>query len=427
VAVLRAIGALLGFVFTIILGRTLGPAGLGAYAYAVTFVVVVAVPISNGWGTVLLKSTTTGHFDGNWGATQGLAIRGAQFAFLLVGILFALYLFLLLSAPNALLSIGITPWTIVVLASILLLDQLSGLRIAILRGLDHPFIAQAPELLVRPVALAITFLLLVWWQDGQGILMHAFVALFIAALLNTATGYVLMWWKAPPGLQAASPQFATRSWLASARPITLSSGLIVLNAYIDILILGAFVDASDIGIYRVAVQVSVVSGLAYTSLNLLASQRFALYRAAGDFSGAQATATLMSRVALSFSILLPVVLIFAGNEIVPFVFGEAFALAVGPMIVLALGQCISAATGVTQPLLLMNGLEKRVMMWTLVSVLANVFLCLIFIPRFGVMGAACSTVLAATVWNIGLWSAARKQTGIDTSFLAMPKKGGQED
>jgi O-antigen/teichoic acid export membrane protein len=112
---------------------------------------------------------------------------------------------------------------------------------------------------------------------------------------------------------------------------------------------------------------------------------------------------------------------------VPFVFGEAFALAVGPMIVLALGQCISAATGVTQPLLLMNGLEKRVMMWTLVSVLANVFLCLIFIPRFGVMGAACSTVLAATVWNIGLWSAARKQTGIDTSFLAMPKKGGQED
>ena len=134
--VLRTICAVLGFAFTIILGRTLGPAGLGAYAYAVTIVVIATVPISNGWGTVLLKSTTTGHFDGKWGATQGLAVRGAQFAFLLVAILFSIFLVLQLAAPSALLRIGITPWAIIVLASVLLLDQLSGLRIAVLRGLE---------------------------------------------------------------------------------------------------------------------------------------------------------------------------------------------------------------------------------------------------------------------------------------------------
>ena len=51
--------------------------------------------------------------------------------------------------------------------------------------------------------------------------------------------------------------------------------MVVLNAYLGMLMLGLYVGASDIGAYRVAVQISLVSGLAYTSLNMLAGQRFA--------------------------------------------------------------------------------------------------------------------------------------------------------
>jgi len=419
VAILRATGAILGFVVTIVISRTLGTSGLGIYAYAVTIIVIATVPVSYGWGTSLLRSASTSHFSGDWRATSGLAIRGAQFAFLLAVILLGAFLALRLMTPEFLQVLNISIATASSLTFVFLFDQLSALRASILRGLDRPITAQAPEMLVRPLVFVIAFFSLAWWL-GEGVApVHAFIALSIAAFVSAIAGYGLLRWRAPTNLKGTTASFDTRSWLASASPIALSSGLIVLNSHLDILILGIFVEAADIGIYRVAVQTSLVSGLAYTSLNMLASQRFAFAAAAGDRVGVKASATFMARIAVLCSIPLLIVLILAGQSIVPYVFGENFGAALGPMIVLAFGQSFTAATGMAQPLLLMNGLEKHVMYWTSVSVVMNILLCLIFIPLFGVIGAAFATVIAAALWNVALWSVARARVGVDTSIIGL--------
>ena len=48
-------------------------------------------------------------------------------------------------------------------------------------------------------------------------------------------------------------------------------------------------------------------------------------------------------------------------------------------------------------------------------------LCLILIPRFGIVGAASANFAATCSWNLLLWLVARKKTGLDSSALGLPK------
>jgi O-antigen/teichoic acid export membrane protein len=48
----------------------------------------------------------------------------------------------------------------------------------------------------------------------------------------------------------------------------------------------------------------------------------------------------------------------------------------------------------------MTGREEDVRNILLVSSIANLILNLIFIPRFGLLGAACATALSTILWNI---------------------------
>ncbi|MEM7353724.1 MAG: oligosaccharide flippase family protein [Acidobacteriota bacterium] len=418
IGLLRMLGGLLAVVVTIVLGRHLGPSGLGIYAYAVTCLTLATVPVSYGWSTLLLKTVSENLHDEDWSQTKGLAIKGTHLALLFAILLWIILLAASVVAPH-LLPEALTPLTLTVLVGILLCDQLSALRTAILRGLDYPVIGQIPEMLVRPTALILGALLIFTVAGESTSVFHAFVALIAAAAVSVLVGQGLLWRKTPGALSRASARFSTRAWLAIAAPIAASSGLMVLNGYVDLLVLGSLGEVAQVGLYRVALQVGLVSGMAYTALNMLANQRFAYLRAAGELAQTQTTATFMARIALLCAIPIPIVLILRGREIIAAVFGEAFIDALEPMVILALGQCLNAATGMARTLLIMSGQEKTVALITVAAVLGNLLCCLVLIPRLGMSGAALANLIAAGGLNLTLWAYARKVTDIDTSFIGL--------
>ncbi len=418
VAGLRMLGALLGLVVTIMLSRYLGPSGLGTYAYTVTCLRLATVPVSYGWATLLLKTVSQSQYDEKWDQAKGLAIRGAHLALLAAVLLLSAFLVGSTVSPGFLPD-ALTPFALAMLAAVLVFDQLSAIRTAMLRGLDHPVIGQIPEMVVRPAILILGALVVFRLAGDSASVFHALVALTAAAGASALIGQVLLWQKAPNGLLRAGARFSTWAWLAVATPMAASSGLMVLNGYVDLLVLGAVGSATDVGLYRVAMQVSLASSMVYTALNMLANQRFAYFRASGDFANAQGAATLMARAALACAIPLPVILVIGGGQMVAAVFGDEFQPALAPMVILTVGQCLNAATGMARTLLIMSGQEKAIVSMTLIAVLGNLMCCAALIPSFGIVGAALANLVVTGGLNLALWAYARRVAGIDTSFTGL--------
>lgn len=156
-AAVRLVGMAAGFVLTVVLARTLGPEGVGSYGYAVMLLALAAGPVNRGWATVMLRATARARGDRNghggtakWGEVAGLLRWGLRLALGLTLMLALGPRLLILGPPgHGVLGLG----TLALLAGVLFFDQLSGLRLAGLRGFDHPVWGQVPEMLLRPLII----------------------------------------------------------------------------------------------------------------------------------------------------------------------------------------------------------------------------------------------------------------------------------
>jgi O-antigen/teichoic acid export membrane protein len=107
------------------------------------------------------------------------------------------------------------------------------------------------------------------------------------------------------------------------------------------------------------------------------------------------------------------------------VFGQEFAPAYGALMIMAVGQLVSAAFGPNATLLNMSGQEKRVTRAMLVALIVNAALILLLVPSMGNVGAAWATSIALVTWNFLAWWDCRRFVGFDTSVLpiAVPSAG----
>jgi O-antigen/teichoic acid export membrane protein len=421
----RLTGIGMGLLVTVIIARQTGPAGLGAFGYAVMLLALIASPISNGWATLVLRRVAGAVHDGDWRAAKGMILRGTQLASAGTLLVWLAALAITLSFAQQLPAVW-SGATVSLLAVVMLFDQLAALRMSVLRGLNHPVWGQLPEVLVRPGIVVAALAVMALASRGALGVQHAYLALVLGAGVSALAGAAVLWKKAPAELTRAAPVFRTREWLATAAILAGNSGLILLNSYVDVLLLGALSSLAEVGIYRVAVQVSLFSGFVYTALNLLASQRFAYLQAKGDRKGLQDTAVRMSRVAALGSLPLPLIFALAGKPLVAFAFGAAFIPSLAPMFVLFLNQTLNASAGMTRTLLVMCGKEGSLIPFTLASLALNLGLGVLLIPHYGAVGAAFSTSAASLAWNVLLWRHARRETGIDPSVLGLRPRAAKE-
>jgi O-antigen/teichoic acid export membrane protein len=416
IGAIRLAGMGLGLLVTILIGRTLGPKGLGAYGYTVILLSLLAVPVSNGWSTLLLRRVAAGTHDGQWSEAKGMMTRGTQAAVVVALLVLLVTGGLGLMVPSS--PVASYGWGVAaVLGCVLFFDQLSALRLAMLRGLNHPVWGQMPEMLVRPALIVLTFGVLLAASGKRPTIDHAFWAMGIASCASAAIGALVLWRKRPAALARALPSYRTHVWMTSAGILAANAGLIVLNSYVDILMLGVLGTIEQVGVYRIATQLALLSGFAYTALNMLAAPRFAALRAAQNHAALQSNAVFMARLALLGALPLPILFMLQGSPIIQAVFGREFTAALHPMFLLFAGQAVNAAAGMASSLLMMSGHESKVMRATLLAVVVNACVSAVCIPQWGVVGAALGNLAAMIAWNMALWATALKLTAIDTSVF----------
>lgn len=207
------------------------------------------------------------------------------------------------------------------------------------------------------------------------------------------------WARADVGSTAAPPTPASALWAASW-PLWIQGMVMAAYTWLDHVALAGLAGAEAAGVYGPVVAVAPLFGVGLTALNGRFAPLIAERHAAGDHAGLAAAYRLVTRWALLLT-LPPALVALCTPEVVLAVWPSASLDAAPALRLAALAQLGATLVGSVNYLLIMSG-HPRDPLWSgLVAVGASLVGSLLFVPRFGVTGAALAN-LAATVAANGL-------------------------
>tara|TARA_R110002074_G_scaffold304679_2_gene475934 strand:- start:8923 stop:10296 length:1374 start_codon:yes stop_codon:yes gene_type:complete len=406
----QALSRVLALALGIVLARGLGAEGYGTYAYAFAIMSLLMVAAEAGVPTLLLREVAAAHGQQRWGLLRGALIWSGQLV-LLASASVSVVGLLVLSVMTESLSAA-QLYTTLLMLLVLPLAALAKTIARAMQGLDRVVIGQAVDMLLRPLLVLLGVGPLFLFAPALRQPQYAMAAQLAAAGIVLLVGWWMLSRYQPAASRTESVEYKSRQWLRSALPFMLIGGAGIINNQADIIMLGWFGSAVDVGIYRVAVQGATLVAFGLQAANAVVAPQFARLYAQGDMEKLQRLVTASARVVLLVALPLALAFVFAGGTIVTWVFGAEYTASHLPLAILALGQLTVATIGLTGPLVSMAGFESVVSKAIWVSALLNIGLNLFLIPIFGVTGAAASTAITVSLWHGFLFVFAKKEMNI---------------
>jgi O-antigen/teichoic acid export membrane protein len=211
-----------------------------------------------------------------------------------------------------------------------------------------------------------------------------------------------------PLVGAVRPQFDREAWRglqASALPLGFFMLTLNMYTYIDTVILGMMRSDAETGWY--AASYRIYEGLTYAPSVLaavLTPRLSALF--VQDRRGHRGLMLRGLAASIALGILLGSIAVWAAPQIVA-LFGKDYAPAVAPLRILAGGSVLVFSTWILHAGAISINLDRRLFLTTVIGLSVNVVLNILFIPRWGISGAAWATVLAEAVTVVMLGAQVR--------------------
>lgn len=411
--VIQVAGLGLGFVSQILFARWLGTREYGIYAYVV------------GWATLLTVLPTLGLPDAalrfvpeyltrlDWARLRGV-IHGSWNISLAVGVAFglggsALLLVLNLFRPLGYLSeliVGV--WMVPLLACV-------NLQMGLSRGTKQVAAAFAPNMVLRPLLLVVVAFLLLAFA-------HVLTSLMVLAASLLTLPLVLLIQLAlfrrdlPSNLAAARPLYDVRAWLKVAFPlllVNLFTQIILQNSLIAV---GALSGPVDAGLFNAAYRTSSLLALILSMTNAVAAPLFATLHAQGDHAELQRLTCTVTLWSFWSSLALAVVLIVFAEPALS-LFGRDFVDARPVLAILTIGQLVNTGTGPVGTLLNMTGRQEASLRITFWTALVSIFLSIVGVYFWGIIGAAAAGACTLVIWQVWLWRTVSTEMGIEGSIF----------
>lgn len=233
---------------------------------------------------------------------------------------------------------------------------------------------------------------------------------FVVARLVTFAGVTLLLGRLSG---SARPAFDRQVWKrlqAAALPLGFFMISLNLYNYVDAVILGTMRSNAETGWYSAAYR--IYEGLTYppSIIASLVTPRLS-YLFIHDRTRVRGLLQRALAGAAVLGIVLGGIAVVAARPVVRLLFGEPFEPAVEPLRILAGGAMFAFSTWVLHAAAIATNLDRRLFLTTVVGLSTNVVLNILFIPRWGISGAAIATVVAEAVTVTLLLVQLRKHLG----------------
>jgi O-antigen/teichoic acid export membrane protein len=404
--VFRILGIGLGYVFTLFITHGYGAEAMGVFALSLTVLQIAAVFSRLGMDTALLRYTGE-----NANKTNGFSVIGNIYKKILkvtlpVSALMAILLYLLspsiavnifhkenMTTAFQLASLGIVPMVMLFVHK----EALRGLK----KIGSYSFFNSVAISMFASLSLMFIFL----FDDISNTMpvIAQISAITIAAILA-----IWIWRKelkkstdSIKETHTKAEELRYRTLLSVALPMMLASSLFMIMNWTDTLILGAFKNGEEVGIYNVALKVSMLTSIALMAINSIAAPKFAEMWGNKDMIGLDRVVKQSTKIIFwtSFPILI-IFLIFPTYILKAF--GNEFVTGATVLIILTFGQFINAISGSTCTILSMTGNQVIVQNILIFSIIINLILNYSLVENYGMIGVAVATVISTMTWNFSM-------------------------
>jgi len=409
------ISAGLMFGLHVLLARLMGDGFYGVYIYALTWVLILTLVAKLGFDTALVRLIPKYKVADEWGRLRGVLNRSLLLCFG-VGVLLGALIFAVTLALRDRISPELESAFLIGAFLVPALGVMHLLQAA-LRGLKLVPKNELPDRVIRPLLMmgAVAYLALQQNVTPRADLVMGvhLGAVFISGL------FAVVWLRNafPPQCKVTSSIYETRQWLAVALPLAAFSGVHMLLANVDILMVGSLAGTQQAGIYAVAARIAVFTIFALTAVNAIAAPVITELYETGNHQGLQRMLTKYARINMAFAMIATAAFYGVGEFALQW-FGSAFSIAFPALIILCAGHIVNAAAGSVGFLLIMTGHEKQALFILVFTVIVNVVLNALMIPAWGITGAAIATALSTVLWNGAMWVYARQKLGFNTAAIS---------
>ncbi|HEV8662913.1 MAG TPA: oligosaccharide flippase family protein [Candidatus Methylomirabilis sp.] len=373
----RILLKLIGGVFFIVLARLLGAAEMGLYTLAFTLLNFCSLLSAFGLNNLLIRDVAQDPTRLDRYMTAALLLRLGLAVLCLGGLL----------AAGWALDLAVRPRRLLLLFGLLLFPEMLYKTVGLILNIGQRIAAGA----AIAVAGTVLRVLLGLGALALGMGLEGVLGAYLVAGLLEA-GIVL-------GTVAATsrlprPAFDgpfTRRLVREALPFAAISLLGVIYFKLDFVMLAAYRDAAEVGIYGVCY--ALVDFLMYVPFSLTTAAFPVVVRRAAEAGSLRRMAEQAGRWLLLIGLPVPVVGVLLGTPLLTLLYGEAYRAGGSVVAVLLWAVPGLFLNALCADLLYARGAQRVALAILAVGIVANVGLNLWLIPPLGAVGAAAATVV----------------------------------
>ena len=195
-----------------------------------------------------------------------------------------------------------------------------------------------------------------------------------------------------------SESFSMHEIFKTSAPMALSAIAYFIMQSIDIIILSIYEGFDQIAYYSVSVKLAMVTTLALMSVNIVIAPRIAEIYEKQNLQDMQQLIKHSTRIIFFISLFVLSILFVFSQEILS-LFGPDYIKANQALLFLLAAQFFNAVSGPGAIYLNMTGRQKTLNKILILGLIINISLNFYFIPVEGINGAAKATLVSLIIWN----------------------------
>lgn len=408
---IQVLGAGLTYLTQIAFARWMGVSQFGTYAYLITWTTILALLTGLGFPLSVLRFIPEYRALRDYHRLRGVVrlSRRLTIGASLLAAIVGLVIVVLFASSKTVVVVGLA-------ACLIPVGALVNLDLAIIRAGGRVIGAFAPSLIVRPLltilAAGAIWLVVKHLTASNGLLVTLGAFTVVALLQSRFVREVMQ-----SGPLPHSTLYEPHRWLQVSVPLLLVSGFQIAIGQTDILIVGAVRGVRYAGLYLAASKTAMLVGYLLVALTAVTAPLFSEFETKGDRAGLQRLATISAQWVFWPTLAIAVVLALLAPYVLN-LFGPDFVVAQGALLILLLGQLVSAGCGAVGYLMSMTGHQNDMAIVGGIVAAFNIAVCYVSVKAFGLNGAACATTISVVVWNLWLNHLTVKRIGVHASILS---------
>tara|TARA_B100000965_G_scaffold59287_1_gene45347 strand:- start:5164 stop:6453 length:1290 start_codon:yes stop_codon:yes gene_type:complete len=394
VFILRILSIFLGFIFTYYITQLYGAEGMGVFALCQSILMISTLFSLVGTDIASVKFISTNFYQKKYSKIKSIYLSILKIVIPISAII-SLMAFLSIDIASDIIfnkpSIRIGLFYIIIAILPLCLIYIHSES---LRGMKKVELYSIIKYFLTPF---FSIILLAIFYDSSNIFLPILVYC-TSIILASIIGFII-WIKKSRFFITDSICTSISEVLKISLPLMVSSSMLLLLQWIDILILGYFETSSQIGVYNVAVKISMFASIILFSINSIVAPKISEFFNQKKFFELKKIIKASSKL-MFFSTIPILILILVFSEFILSFFGEEFASGIFCLNILIVGQLINVLCGSVGYILNMTE-HQNVFKWIIIlSFILNIVLNIILIPLHGIFGAAISSMISLILWNI---------------------------